>query len=255
MRHRLIDFLFGICRIQIKGTFCERVVNIARQKGIFVRDITSVDEHTLVISVSCKGAELLLSQYLPEDLSVEVISSTGLHSILKSKRNRLLLVFAPAVIFLLLFLSSQIIWHVNIVDAPKEREAQLLSELKELGVKRGAFKFTIDRGKIKNTMLIQNPDLLWLWVDIRGASAIVKYVERTLPPQVYDENAFYNIYSTHDAVITKIFPTNGIAVVKEGDTVLKGQLLIEGSMAADEEKKNTSTPQVRFSAMYGKKKP
>ncbi len=237
MKHTLIDFLFGVCRIRARGTFCERILNIAKENGIFIRDIISEDENTIVFSVSYRAAQLLSNLNLPKDLSFEIVSTRGLKSIWSSPRKRNLLLFAPMIVFLLLFLSTQIIWHVNIVGATGEKEEYLLCELKKLGVKRGAFKFTINQSDVKNTMLIQNPDLLWLWVDIRGSSAIVKYVDRTPSPEIFDEDSFYNIYSTRDAVITRLIPTNGNAVVNVGDTVLKGQILIEGSMALDEENK------------------
>lgn len=230
MKLKLIDFLFGACKIEVCGTFCERIINIANQKGIFIRDVVRTKDNTITFIVSRRAATLLLDNSLYPDSSVKIVSQCGIPYLLSERKGRIIALVAPILIFLLLFLSTQIIWHVNIIDATEEEEALILSELKKLGVKKGAFKFTIDQSQVKNQILIDNPSLMWLWVDLKGASAIVKFAHRTPKPQVYTEADFYNIFSTHDAVITKILPKNGVAKVNVGDTVLKGQLLIEGTM-------------------------
>lgn len=235
MKLSIIDFLFGVCRMQARGTFCERIINIAGTKNIFLRDINRTDDNSITFKVSRKGAQILLSENLPGDVSLKILTSSGLPYIFSSNKNRVIALTAPLIVFILLFLSTQVIWHVNIIDADSETEAFLLKELKKLGVRKGAFKFSIDQSDVKNRMLIENPELLWLWVDIRGSSAIVKFANRTLPPAVYTEEEFYNIYSTRDAVITRIMPKSGIAKVRVGDTVLKGQMLIEGIMPRDAE--------------------
>ncbi|MBQ8540724.1 MAG: sporulation protein YqfD [Clostridia bacterium] len=234
MKLKLIDFLFGYCRMEATGTFCERIINIATAKGIFIRDIVRTSPDRVEFSVSLKGGRLLLSDKKVTG-SLKTIRQGGLPVILAERKTRVVAILTPFLIFLLLFLSTQFIWHVNIIDATKEEEALILKELERLGVKRGALKLTIDRGNVKNQILIDNPDLMWLWVDIRGASAIVKFAHRAPAPEIFNEEDFYNVYSTHDAVITKIMPKNGIAKVSVGDTVLKGQLLIEGVMAQDSE--------------------
>ncbi len=235
MKLKVIDFLFGSCTMEATGTFCERIINIASQKGIFLRDITRTDEGSITFTVSRQGAEILLCEPLREGSSVKVLQKSGLPYIFSSRKGRIVTLAAPLLIFLLLFLSTQFIWHVNVIDATVEEEELILKELKRLGVKRGALKASIDQSNVKNQILIDNPSLMWLWVDLRGASAIVKFAHREAAPPLFDEDEFYNVYSTCDAVITKIIPTNGIAKVKVGETVLKGQLLIEGTMPSDAE--------------------
>lgn len=234
MKLKLIDFLFGACRMEVQGTFCERIVNIATSKNIFIRDIVRTASDRIEFTVSLKGSRLLFSESSLED-SLHILHQGGLPVLFSRRKARIIALIGPLVVFLLLFLSTQFIWHVNIVDATEEEEAVILQELKKLGVKRGALKMAIDQSNIKNQLLIDNPHLMWLWVDLRGASAIVKFAPRAMAPEIFNEDDFYNVYSSHDAVVTKIIPTNGIAKVSVGDTVLKGQMLIEGVMPADSE--------------------
>lgn len=231
---KLLDFLSGQWLLKAEGSFPERIVNIAKEEGIFIQNIKKQDSY-ITFTVSCKGALKLFSLPLPDSVKLSVISRRGLPAILSGHKNRLFLFLCPFILILFLFLSTQIVWHVNVIGATDAQEDFILSELGRLGVKKGALKFTIDQSYVKNQFLIDNENYQWIWVDLRGGTALVNFTLRTLPPEVFIEEDFYNIYSTHDATVTRISATNGVARVKVGDTVLKGQLLIEGTMPLNAE--------------------
>lgn len=232
-----MDFIRGKWVLCAEGTFCERIINITKEMGIFIQDIKQSGDKTLLFTVSFKGAMKLFSSPLPEDITLSVKSRKGLPAILENNKKRYALFLCPVFIVLLIFLSTNIIWHVNIIDADAETEQFLLTELEKLGVKKGAITFLIDQGDVKNQMLIKHEKLQWIWVDIKGGTALVKFSMRTMPPEVFDEDAFYNVCATHDATITRVLATKGESLVKEGDNVLKGQILIEGIMPKDAEEK------------------
>ncbi|MCD8049005.1 MAG: sporulation protein YqfD [Clostridia bacterium] len=235
MKLKIITFIKGSALIRAEGSFCERVINIARENGIFVWNIRRVDDVTITFFVSRKAAAKLLSLNLPEGLTITRIREDGLFGFLSRFKKRRALLICPFAALLLLFLSTQIIWNVNVVTDDAEEEAIILSELAELGLKRGTLKMTIDQSELKRRMILTDDSLLWIWVDIKGSTAIVRLAERTAAPEIFDENAYYNIYSSSDAVITQIIARSGIARINVGDTVLKGQLLIEGLMQVGEE--------------------
>ena len=49
-----------------------------------------------------------------------------------------------------------------------------------------------------------------------------------MKPDIIKEEEYCNIVATKDAMIVKINAQNGTAVVKEGDIVTKGTVLIQG---------------------------
>ncbi len=235
MRLQLLNFIFGTVRLKAEGVFPERIINIANQMGIFIQDITKTEEKSILFSVSSEGARRLLSQSLPPEIALTVIKTSGFPWIKNTMSHRKLLFIGPCVIALLLFLSTQFIWTVNIIDADPATEEKLLHMLKDLGVKRGALKFTINQSEVKDKLLMKDDSLLWIWVDIKGSGAIVKFANRTMPPAVFNENEGYNIYSLKEGTVTRIVPTNGNALVRPGDSITKGQLLIEGIMPKNPE--------------------
>lgn len=234
MRIKIINFILGTVVLKAEGIFPERIINIAKEMGIFIQNIRANDSG-IIFTVSLKGSKKLLSASLPENIDLKEIKSNGIPCLLGQKKTRVCLFAAPVIIFILLFISTQFIWNVNIIDADSATEERLLKALSELGVKRGALKVSIDPSVVKDKLLIQDESLMWIWVDIKGASAIVRFAERTPAPKVFDENEHYNIYSAKNAAVTRIIAETGQARVKVGDTVSEGTLLIEGVMPINEE--------------------
>ncbi len=232
---KILDLFLGVCTLEAEGTFPERIINIAKENYIFIRNISIEETGKLTFSVSRRGYRYLSALPLPENLSLSLVKEYGFSTFFNKNKHRYALVAAPIIGLLLLFLSTCFIWNVNVIDADPETEKRILNELEDMGVKRGALKFTIDQKKVKNEILIKDPSLSWIWVDIKGSAAIVRYADRTPVPSIFNEAAFCNVYSSSDAVITRISTTNGTPVVKVGDTVLKGELLIEGTRRKSEE--------------------
>lgn len=231
----LIDFIRGEWTLLIKGTFCERIINIAKENRIFIRDIKMQSDSSLIFTVSRKAFLILSSLSLPDEIQISVIEKKGLPAVFENNSKRYFLFIAPFFVFILVFLSTHIIWHVNIIDSDPQTEKFLTEELALLGVKKGAFTFLINQSDVKNKMLIKHEKLQWIWVDIKGGTALVRYSLRTMPPQIFDKDTFYNVYASHDGIITRIEATHGTSCVKVGEQVFKDDLLIEGIMPKDSE--------------------
>lgn len=65
-------------------------------------------------------------------------------------------------------------------------------------------------------------------IDIEGTNAEVKVVEADIKPEIINEEEYCNIISNKDASIIKVNAQNGTPMVKEGEVVKKGTVLIAG---------------------------
>ena len=82
--------------------------------------------------------------------------------------------------------------------------------------------------KIINKLRLERDDIAWIGIEIKGTNAIIKIVESIPKPNIIDDEEFCNIVATKDAIIKKISAQNGTPVVKEGEIVKKGTVLIAG---------------------------
>ena len=123
---------------------------------------------------------------------------------------------------------SKFIWNINIEGINNINESEIISMLDEKGLKVGQIKNKIDTQKIINEIRLERADISWIGITMKGTNATVKIVEADSKPEIINEEDYCNIVSTKDAQIVKISAQNGIPVVKAGDIVTKGDILIAG---------------------------
>ena len=113
-------------------------------------------------------------------------------------------------------------------------------------------KNKINKEEIINKIRYQREDIAWIGIEIDGTNAIVKIVEADSKPEIIDENDYCNVVASKDAVISKISAQNGTLMVKEGDQVKKGDILIAGWMEGKYTGKNyvNANGSVKAKVMY-----
>ncbi len=65
-------------------------------------------------------------------------------------------------------------------------------------------------------------------IHIQGTNVIIEIVEADKKPEIIDENEYCNIITKSDGVITKINVQNGTALVKVGDVIKNGNIIVGG---------------------------
>ncbi len=75
---------------------------------------------------------------------------------------------------------------------------------------------------------LKRNDISWIGINIKGTNVIVKIVKAEEKPEIVNNTDYCNIIASKSGVITKIVAQNGTAIVKEGDKVEKGDILIAG---------------------------
>ncbi len=104
----------------------------------------------------------------------------------------------------------------------------VLEAAEEAGLYFGASRRAVRSEKVKNHLLYAIPELRWAGVNTNGCNAAI-----TVRPRSLDETAEAlpdgDIVAVRDGVVTEIFPEAGTVLVKPGQAVRAGQILISGS--------------------------
>ena len=143
-------------------------------------------------------------------------------------KKRKIFIGSLIVILLFIFGISNFIWNIEIKGNTVISKEEILQNLNDNGLKIGTLKQKIDSKEIINNMRLQRNDIAWIGINITGTNAIVEVVEADEKPEIIDENEYCNVVSDKEGVITKINVQNGTALVKEGDIIKKGSILIGG---------------------------
>jgi len=123
---------------------------------------------------------------------------------------------------------TSFVWVVDVNGNDRVSEDRIIRELESLGLKPGVFKYTVNARELETALLIKMDQLSWVGINIVGTKALVDVVERVEPPALVDKETPCNILAKKDGLITNVFVFDGTPLVKEGDTVKSGQLLISG---------------------------
>lgn len=232
------NYIVGYLIIKVDGLSLEKFINLAVNNGIFLWGIKRSGYTSMTACISISGFKRLKGIVRKVRCRVRIVDKRGLPFLLLGLRRRKMLLVGLLAFFIILYGLSSFIWTVEVEGNAKVPEEKLLDVLAKYGIKPGAFKKGLDISAIENRLIIDVPDIWWASIQLKGTKAIVKVVEAVQPPPMVDKNIPCNIVASKDGIIYEMVVLEGQPMVKEGDTVKKGQLLVSG-VIEDPETKTT----------------
>ena len=181
--------------------------------------------------IICKTSDANNVENILQMSGIEILSfrENGLLPIVKRYKKRPGIIFGFVLLLLSLAVSRMFIWQINIVGNDSVTREETIELLREHGVFVGAFTPSLDLHNIYNEILIDNNDFCWISVNIRGTVANVEVRETMHPDKLTPPKGKYaNIIAAYDGEITLIESYGGKNVVKVGDAIRAGELLVAG---------------------------
>ena len=164
-----------------------------------------------------------------------VCAAYGLPFIIYKYRKRAGLVIGSALGLLLMFAASLYAWEINITGNRAVSDGAILSALERMGVCVGAFIPDIDVSGVNGRLVNELPELSSASLHIDGTSLCLDVIERVRPPERTDVSGVCDIVASRDGVVTSLEVYSGRAAVAVGDTVVKGQVLVNGVYTAGDD--------------------
>ena len=128
----------------------------------------------------------------------------------------------------LLIVSSLFIWDIKIEGADVIHEKAILDALEKRGFYLGAFIPSLDTENTEQALVLDVDGLSFVSINRRGTVAYIEVRERKNETEIVDRNTPSNLIATEDGQIEALQITGGVAAVKLGETVKKGDLLVGG---------------------------
>lgn len=167
-----------------------------------------------------------LKMILDTDISIK---ECGFSQLLCKYRLRPGLFVGIIVIFLSLMISQRFLWKINFIGLENVSEETAIQTLRKHGIYVGCYIPSLDLRNIYNDILIDSDDFSWISVNIRGTVANVEVRENEHPEnKTQTKGKCANLISGYDGVITEIKTFGGGDVVKVGDSIRTGELLVSG---------------------------
>jgi sporulation protein YqfD len=223
---KLWAYLYGYLTIVVKGVHPERFINMAIARGIQLWDLSWDSTDTLTVKIYAQSFRTLRHVARQSRCRVRICRKSGFPFLIKRFRRRRMLLIGAIVFVLALYFLSSLIWTVDVSGTRKLSSAQVKELVAAEGLKPGNFCFQLDRDQIENQLLRQLPEVSFVEVNIQPR-AKVKVVEKKTPAP---SQGPCHIVAKKEGVIDSILVLEGQGMVKEGDLVKKGQVLISGAI-------------------------
>ncbi len=224
----LLCYILGYVNIEVEGYFIERFINICNSKKIFLWNMKRKHSTIIRVNIGIRDFKRIKKVAKKTKCRVKIQKKRGIPFILhKYKKRKIFAIFFILLIITVIALSN-FVWNIEVIGNNKISAEEIIKDLADDNFKVGTSKTNLNTKNIIDKIRLKRSDLAWMGIEIKGTNAVVKIVEADLKPDIIKEEEYCNIVATNDAMIVKINAQNGTAVVKEGDIVTKGTVLIQG---------------------------
>ena len=225
----IINYILGYLTINVEGYFIERFINMCRNKNILLWNIKRKNSSFIICKIGIKEFKKIRDIAKKTKCKITITSKKGIPFIFEKYKKRKIFLLMMCIISGLLFVLSQFVWNIEVkITGDTLNEEEIINSLNENGLYIGEKKSSIDVKEIINNVRLKREDISWIGIEIKGTNAIVEVVEAEEKPEVVDENDYCSIVSDKPGKILKVIANNGTAMVKPGDIVKEGSLLIAG---------------------------
>lgn len=240
---RFFLLIKGYYLISVKGFGTERFINLCKVKNIYLWDmIMSHNEYRMKIPVMDYNA--LDDIVYKTDVKVDILKRYGLPFLFYGRKNKLLSLVFMIFAISLIFVSNLFVWQIEYEGNYTVSSEQLDDFLAKFGVDEGVLKSQIMYESIEKNLRKEFPIIKWCSVALAGNTMYVRLEENTLlnnKENILQEGMYSDIVSETDGVVTNLLVKNGVALVKVGDSVQKGQILVTGAVPIYDDSFNIKT--------------
>lgn len=226
---KLIRYCRGTLQFTAAGPYPERFLNLCSGGGVGLWNTRRTAEGVTACCAQCHRSRL---EYYAQKSGcrLETVRCTGMKSTARRYRRRTGLWVGAALLAAGLLVMGRFVWRVEIRGTEQLDPAVITAALAEYGVHPGVLARKIDARTVERRMQIRFAEIAWITVNVEGSRVTAILEEAVPPPAVVEDGIPTNLIAGETGFITRVEVQNGNAVVKPGDSVLAGDLLVSGIM-------------------------
>lgn len=218
-------YFAGYLVISVEGALTERFINLATREKIRMWDLRR-GAGKAMMKVDIESFFDLRYLARRTGCRVHIVRKAGLPFLWGRLSRRRGLVLGFCFFITALYFFSSVILVVSIDGNEQYDDAYIRSLAAELGARPGQFKTRLDREELANGLILKEPGLAWVGIRVRGTRLIIEVAEKVKPPLEMDTPT--DLVAVKDGLVSDLVIIVGEPVVKPGDTVKRGQILVRG---------------------------
>lgn len=221
----LYRFFCGILEVEFFGIYPEKIINLCAKNRIAVWNV-HYGNNKIRLFITVKDFKRLPKILKRSGLRLHILNKTGFPFFINRYKRRFGIFAGIVIFFAVLQFMSGFIWIIEVEGNKTVTDREILAICEEIGVKIGVKRNSIDTKNTPQDLLLKTDKLSWGSFNIEGCKLTVNVTE--IVPKTEDNTVATNLKAAKDGIIEKIDVTSGNPVVKVGDIVKKGDLLVSG---------------------------
>ena len=229
----IIRYCRGYVKLRVWGYSPERFMNLCTNRGILIWGVCNLDGcYTMYMSLP--DFFTLKEIVRKTKTKVAVLEKRGLPFLAQDVRRRKMFVFGVILCLFFIFFMSRFVWAIELCGNRMITDDELYDFLEQEGVCYGSKKNALDTGGLEKALREGFHQITWASVGINGTKVTVQVKENDLPSkeEQHRENGAFpdgaDMVASADGTVVSILTRSGVPLVKAGDNVKKGDILISG---------------------------
>ena len=227
----ILKYLRGYLRIRVWGFAPERFMNLCSNKGILLWNIVREGD-IYYMNINLKGFRLLRPIVRKTGTRVAILERYGLPFFLPKLLKRKIFVAGLFLTVAFWIWSSLYIWDIELEGNYQITTDIFETFLKENHIKIGIRKEELDIETLEKEIRRRFPQVTWASAKLSGTKLMISLKENDAPivMEEKEKTSGSDLVSEYDGTIVSIVVRNGVPMVKKGDVVEKGAILVDGKV-------------------------
>lgn len=227
---KLFNWLRGFLCLTISGPAPERFINLCCNKKIFIWNLKRIDEgyQFYIIAKKYKSLKPIAKK---TGIVPKIRRRIGFPFLMHRYRKRGGFFVGILICAILIYIMSLYIWDIGILGGSKYTPEAMIKFLNENDVYTGIRKKEVNCQEIEETIRLAYNDIGWVSAEIKGTRLIIKITETNMPAPAKEAIAPSHIIATKNGIVKEIITRTGTPLVKIGDVIKKGDILVSGVLS------------------------
>lgn len=218
-------FFRGRVRIKVNGLGTERFFNICKNNGIRIYNLRFEDNEAYA-AMSIEDFRKIRPFRRAAGVHVEIADRYGMPFWLYSNRNRQFFVCGIMLFFGINFFMSRYLWRIEVEGNSYYSEKTIIEFVESLDISYGTKTSDISCYYIETALRKEFDKITWVSADIDGSRLLINIQENEDARFSYEEGEPCDIVASKDGIVSSIITRSGTPIVKAGDAVKAGDVLV-----------------------------
>lgn len=224
--------VFGTVKYKIIGDGYSKIYNFIMKNNIPCSEM-SEQKGVLYVNIGVGHRKNFEQAVISNNCEYSVMEKKGLFFKLQKLFRRKGLVLGIIFMMAAIFYLSNIIFKIEILSDDPKIKKEIISVLKENGVKSGSFIPSINCTQLERELKKKVSGISWAGISKMDSTFVIDIVKKIDKPEYRKFRMPSNLVSKYNAVIDKVDLLDGQLVKTVGSGVVRGDIIVSGTVVTE----------------------